>query len=769
MGRVVSPASVPHRSRLPLVRPSRQELSGAPRLVGFGDASALALCVCLYVVWTDREGCHHPRLLTGKCRVTPLLGTTIPRGELQALVVLHRLIATVLEAFPFRFLSVSAYTDSLCSLGAMVKTTTTLRPFFANRVLEIQRIREQINGLTDELSPIGHIPGIQNPADGGTRGLVGLADLGPESFWQQGPSFLKDGYKKWPRLRPRDLDDVELPIEEGRVLFGQEEEARTLGSNNPVERLVAVAVKRSVLSDSVRRMCDHVLLREKLEMAVRVLARVLQGVLSGRREACSRDPPVKLVEVAVRILVKNASRSAAVALREGKLRGLGAEMSGDIVWVTGRIRGEQLATLLGVTALPVLLPSEGLARSLMHKAHREDHRRGPRDATARSRRAVWIVSATRLAKTTAQQCQGCKYRDRQMEKQIMGSLPPERVEVNAPFEATALDLFGPFWVKDAANGRRRFKCWVVSYICMGTKAVCLLPCPGYGTGTFMTTHKFFTALYGKPKILYTDHAPSLIKAAETPRWDEISNAVSSQGTDWRLTAKGCSWRNGLAERVIRSARHTLAHELTVGETLDFHQFGAVLATVASVLNSRPLTLQVTPEGEYHALAPRDILFGRAGRALDAVSRDLEFTLDLDQDVALRDMCEAQAKIVQAWKVKWKETVFPDMVARPKWKVKCRNVTVGDIGHVRYARKVGEHEWRLAMVEEAPLDEDGVVRTVTVAFRPRHKADTGKPYVAKTATRMTIGVQRFAMLMTVEEMQVQGQDYASKSTSEMTVN
>ena len=203
--------------------------------------------------------------------------------------------------------------------------------------------------------------------------------------------------------------------------------------------------------------------------------------------------------------------------------------------------------------------------------------------------------------------------------------------------------------------------------------------------------------------------------------------------------------------MIRSARHTLAHELRLGDTVDFHQFGAILAVVAAVLNSRPLSLQVTPEGEYHALAPRDILFGRAGRSVDSTAKDVAFTQDQDQDVVLRNMCEAQAKIVRAWKKKWKEAVFPDMVARPKWRVQYRNVQQGDIGHVRYERKVGDHEWRLAMVEEAVPDDDNVVRTITVAFRPRHKKDTGKPYVAKNANRMTIGVQRFAVLMTTDEM------------------
>ena len=453
----------------------------------------------------------------------------------------------------------------------------------------------------------------------------------------------------------------------------------------------------------------------------------------------------------MRVLLRVASRSAIGALQAGKLRGLGAQVRGNMVWVAGRIRGEQLATLLGSVALPVLLPSEPLSRAVMHKAHREDHRRGPRDAAARSRRSVWITSATRLAKTIALQCHGCRYRDKKLEKQLMGPLPAERLEVNAPFEATALDLFGPFWVKDAANGRRSFKCWVVCFVCMASKAVCLLPCPGYGTDTFMTTHCFFTALYGRPKIVYTDHAPALIKASETPNWDEISNRVGAQGTEWRLTAKGCSWRNGLAERVIRSARHTLAHELKLGDTLDFHQFGAILAVVAAVLNSRPLSLKITPEGEYHALAPRDILFGRAGRSLDSTTRDVEFTQDQDQDIVLRSMCEAQARIVRAWKRKWKEAVFPDMVARPKWRVHYRNVRPGDIGHVRYKKKVGDHEWRLAVVEDAAPDDDEVVRTITVAFRPRHKKDLGKPYVSKDAVRMMIGVQRFAVLMTAEEM------------------
>ena len=56
------------------------------------------------------------------------------------------------------------------------------------------------------------------------------------------------------------------------------------------------------------------------------------------------------------------------------------------------------------------------------------------------RKLIWIVSATRLAKVVIAGCFECRHKDRKLEQQVMGRLPPERLEVIAPFEATALDL-----------------------------------------------------------------------------------------------------------------------------------------------------------------------------------------------------------------------------------------------------------------------------------------------------------------------------------------
>ena len=110
--------------------------AGGPRLVGFCDSSEVAVCASLYVVWSTGSAGATVRLLMGKCRVAPLLGMTVPRGEMQSLTILTRLMVVAAEAFPARFLSISSYTDSMCSIGALSKTSTTLKPYFGNRVSE---------------------------------------------------------------------------------------------------------------------------------------------------------------------------------------------------------------------------------------------------------------------------------------------------------------------------------------------------------------------------------------------------------------------------------------------------------------------------------------------------------------------------------------------------------------------------------------------------------------------------------------------------------
>ena len=91
---------------------------GELSLAGFSDASASAMCAVVYVVW-DATTHQETRLILGKVRVAPLHGSSMPREELQAMVMLVRIIITVRRAATFTCSRVSLATESACRASGL--------------------------------------------------------------------------------------------------------------------------------------------------------------------------------------------------------------------------------------------------------------------------------------------------------------------------------------------------------------------------------------------------------------------------------------------------------------------------------------------------------------------------------------------------------------------------------------------------------------------------------------------------------------------------
>ena len=284
---------------------------GQPRLVGFCDAADHAMCAVLYVVWSLGHGKSTSTLLMGKCWITPLTGSTIPRGELQSLVILHRFAVVAVEGFPARFASISMYTDSMSSVGAMEKTGGVLRPFFANRVSELKRIRSSLSEVSDEVPRIHHIPGNLNPADIGTRGQATLKDLGLESRWQCGPNFLRQPYMEWPTTCSSIREKMEMPAQEVRSSKNVFMVSQPPPRNDSLTTVLSSGIERgTVLGNCMELAVGCILQREKLELSTRALARMLNAVLGNDRNLCKVSPSQRLIELAVFVLLRCASASA---------------------------------------------------------------------------------------------------------------------------------------------------------------------------------------------------------------------------------------------------------------------------------------------------------------------------------------------------------------------------------------------------------------------------------------------------------------------------
>ena len=150
----------------------------------------------------------------------------------------------------------------------------------------------------------------------------------------------------------------------------------------------------------------------------------------------------------------------------GKLDQLCPRVGKGAVWVRGRAAAQDLAAALGSTELPLILRSEPLATSILNLVHCQDHRLNPRDTCARARKLVWMTAAHKTAERLINRCPVCKIRSKRLAAQQMGELHQQNLSAVGVFEAVGLDLMGPFYVKDTAKGRRRFKCWISVYVCV---------------------------------------------------------------------------------------------------------------------------------------------------------------------------------------------------------------------------------------------------------------------------------------------------------------
>ena len=74
-----------------------------------------------------------------------------------------------------------------------------------------------------------------------------------------------------------------------------------------------------------------------------------------------------------------------------------------------------------------------------------------------------------------------------------------------------------------------------------------------------------------------------------------------------------------------------------------------------------------------------------------------------------------------------------------------NLGVGDVCLLKYDKKVGKGDYRLCKVDEVHPDEKGLVRTVTVLFRPPSSKEKSLPYKSKDLSKMKVGVNRLVLI------------------------
>ena len=714
---LISEASYSDRLFFPRsVRP--HDAIGSPVLVGFGDGSFAAFAATVYVVWQfqcnhdyvcDGSGHFSSALLCANAKVTPLRGFTVPRSELSGGVLVSRLMLTAtialskLEEKPSNAIIL---TDSTCTISCLEENAKRLKPFFHNRRSEILENMELIRRHCP-LEEMHHVPGTLNPADIATRGDAKLEDIGPLSFWQTGPSFLSSPRSSWPITR--NFCRVPVPDQEKR---------------NPGAVVTAsfrtVVVKKSENISNLHK--THSVLSNILEQnnslnsRIRVVALVVRGWRIGKSEEILSAPlkPDEL-QFAERLILTHAMFDTAHAFNDGKLSSLLPERDGSLTVTRGRLGELGLQRVLGVSALPILVPSNRVAELYMWRAHcgySGLFHRSPAQTLAKSRESVWIIKGKDLSKKICRNCMVCRRIRKDLAKQQMALLKEESLQVCPPWTNVSLDFAGPVVIKGEVNVRSRGKSWILIYVCRNTKAVCLLATSGYSTSDFLMKHEEFVARNNSPRHIVSDRGSQLVRAGmvlaekEKPgnwNWNEVVRKNAT--TNWNFVPIGSQHRNGLSEAQVKILKRSLHLALPPGTVLKYSELITLLAKIAHSVNSRPLGIgsisQDSQQEDYLCpITPNHLLLGK--------SDDTALPLDYDDDDRLTARLAYVSSVYGTWWQSWHKQILPTLVPCSKWKQVHRNLERGDIVHMYYPGSLKD-DYRIARVVDAFKDEKGNVR------------------------------------------------------------
>ena len=96
--------------------------------------------------------------------------------------------------------------------------------------------------------------------------------------------------------------------------------------------------------------------------------------------------------------------------------------------------------------------------------------------------------------------------------------------------------------------------------------------------------------------------------------------------------------------------------------------------------------------------------------------------------------------------------FTCLVPRQKWFYERRNMQVGDVVLIQYTGKCKPATYRLGVVIEVEVDDDGLVRTVSVEYSLLSELTENDRLLYKgiTKKRLRVPVQRLVLILPVEE-------------------
>ncbi|XP_028164538.1 uncharacterized protein LOC114355741 isoform X1 [Ostrinia furnacalis] len=665
-------------------------------LIGFSDASSsTAYGCCVYMRVTDINGNVKMHLLCSKSRINPLQdkNKTVPRLELNAALLLSILMSKVYCTLKLihNINNVYCFTDSKIVLAWLHAEPMKLNAYVANRVKAITKNLSVCRWL--------YVNTENNPADYVSRG-VSPSELHDCRMWWDGPEILLDNKYNFD-------SEIDLPA-------------------NLPETKSGSAFSTSQLSTYTGDIFDHLRNYSSIHRMVRTLAYVLRFVNNIKGDKISYNYlSSSELNNALLLIIKNEQelyfKDEISCLRnnkpvKGPLQSLCPFLDcKGILRVGGRLHHSNIPY---AHKHQVILPKKcHITDCIIKSEHERLLHAGPKLLLCNLNQKFWITNGLMYVKKLTKDCVLCFRHKASASKQLMGSLPADRVTaMSRPFEKVGVDFAGPINVK-LSRVRRSLvgKGYICVFVCFATKAVHLELASDLTTETYLACLKRLISRRGLPREIYSDNASTFKGArnqlaelyslqASGSHQNKVCQFAANQGINFHFVPAYSPTFAGLAEAAVKSTKYHLKRVLQ-SQLLTYEQINTILIEIECILNSRPLIPLSSDVNDFSYLTPGHFLIGNSL----TMYPENDVTNIPSNRLKFWQLCN---QIKQSFWKMWYKQYLNSLQNRPKWLDVLPNVKVGTIVILK-EDNVPVMSWPMARVTKVFPGHDGRVRAVEV--------------------------------------------------------
>ena len=568
----------------------KDKFTNSRELHGFCDASESAYAAVVYFRTTDTYGGVHVSVVIAKTRVAPIKRLTIPRLELCGAHMLTKLLDHLKSLFQIPLCDIYAWSDSTVVLNWLEGNPRRFKTYVGNRVSDIVACIPP--------SRWGHVKGLENPADCGSRGLF-PSKLLERDLWWNGPGWLHEDSSHWPKMtEPLQVPDLgeEVSVHVTIILY----------PIIPLDRYSSFTKLKRVTA-WIKRFIDNCHSQSPIRCSS----------LSADEMSGAEGYWLTLSQWDHFENEFNSLKSDRTINRASILVSFS-----PFVDKTGllRVGGRQNLSRKPYDLIhPIIIHGKHpLTKMIIKSEHIRLSHAGTTLVQSSLSRRYHIVGGRKVIRCVIRQCVICRKYAAKTANQIMGNLPLERITPDRPFANVGVDFAGPFYVKYVYVRKHTVvKAYACVFVSLSVKAAHLELVSDLTSSAFIACLRRFVARRGKPSLIMSDNGTNFVGAnrelkefcqflEDQKTHQAISEFCSNIHITWKFIPERAPHFGGLWEATVKSMKKHLKR--VVGDhRLSFEELSTVLTQIEACLNSRPLTPLPNSEDCLEALTPGHFL------------------------------------------------------------------------------------------------------------------------------------------------------------------